>query len=114
MSELRITGETAIQVARDREDVVVGDEIVRHRLSSRLIHWTVAVFFITALLTGIPIWSPVFGWMANLFGGLSVSRWLHAWLGLAFAGAFLLMFVAWLRDMKFEASDKNWNVREDL
>ncbi len=114
MSELRITGETAIQVARDREDVVVGDEIVRHRLSSRLIHWTVAVFFITALLTGMPIWSPVFGWMAYLFGGLSVCRWLHAWLGLAFVGAFVLMFVAWLRDMKFDESDKHWNVVEYL
>ena len=114
MSELRITGETAIQVARDREDVVVGDEIVRHRLSSRLIHWTVAVFFITALLTGMPIWSPVFGWMAYLFGGLSVCRWLHAWLGLAFVGAFVLMFVAWVRDMKFDQYDKNWNVVEYL
>src|SRR5258705_13340366 len=114
MSELRITGETAIQVARDREDVVVGDEIVRHRLSSRLIHWTVAVFFITALLTGMPIWSPVFGWMAYLFGGLSVCRWLHAWLGLAFVGAFVLMFVAWLREMKFDESDKHWNVVEYL
>ena len=38
MSELRIpgatpvAGPTAIQVARDREDVLIGDEIIRHRL----------------------------------------------------------------------------------
>jgi len=45
MSELRIPGATrasgpsVMEVARDREDVVVGDEIVRHRLSSRVVHW---------------------------------------------------------------------------
>jgi len=116
MSELRmgVGGPTAIQVARDKEDVLVGDEIVRHRLSSRVIHWLVAVFFLTALFTGMAVWSPVFGWMANLFGGLSVVRWLHAWLGIAFVAAFILMFVAWLGDMKFDQYDKKWNVVEYL
>ncbi|SRR2546427_4175394 len=118
MSELRIpgatsvAGPTAIQVARDREDVVVGNEIVRHRLSSRVIHWTVAVFFFGALFTGMPIWSPVFGWMASVFGGLSVCRWLHAWLGVAFSAAMLVMFVHWMKDMAFDASDRNFNVFE--
>jgi len=118
MSELRIPGATpvrgptAIQVARGKEDVLVGNEIVRHRLSSRVIHWTVAVFFFGALLTGMPIWSPVFGWMANLFGGLSVCRWLHAWLGVAFAAARLVMFVHWMKDMAFDKSDRKFNVFE--
>ncbi len=118
MSELHIPGATpargptAMQVARDKEDVLVGDEIVRHRLASRVIHWTVAVFFLTALFTGMPVWSPVFGWMANLFGGLSVCRWLHAWLGVAFVAAFLVMFVAWLRDMTFDKYDRRFNVFE--
>jgi formate dehydrogenase subunit gamma len=118
MSELRIPGSTpvvgpsAIQVARDREDVVVGDEIVRHRLASRVIHWTVAVFFFAALFTGMPIWSPVFGWMAFFFGGLSVCRWLHAWTGVAFAAASLVMFVHWLREMMFDKYDRRFNVFE--
>ena len=66
--------DTAIAVGRTREDVVVGNEIVRHRLFSRYMHWAVAVTFIVCLLTGMPIWTPVFGWMATLFGGLSVCR----------------------------------------
>src|SRR3954467_11416857 len=116
MSELRIPGASSapgpsvMEVARDREDVLVGDELVRHRLSSRVIHWTVAVFFFGALLTGMPIWSPVFGWMAYLFGGLSVCRWLHAWLGVAFAAATLLMFVHWMRDMAFDKSDRKFKL----
>ena len=35
--------ETPIVVARHRENVVVGGEIVRHRRASRLIHWSVAL-----------------------------------------------------------------------
>jgi formate dehydrogenase subunit gamma len=116
MSELRIPGASptpgpsVMEVARDREDVLVGDELVRHRLSSRVIHWTVAVFFFGALLTGMPIWSPVFGWMAYLFGGLHVCRWLHAWVGVAFAAASVLMFVHWMRDMAFDKSDRRFSV----
>ena len=76
--------------ARTTEDVVVGQEIVRHRLSSRAIHWTVASFFFLSLLSGLPIWTPIFGWMAALFGGLSVCRWLHPWAGLLFFVASLV------------------------
>src|SRR5438067_11713155 len=120
MSELRIpgashvAGPTVMDVARGREDILVGDEIVRHRLSSRVIHWVVAVFFFGALFTGMPIWSPVFGWMAFFFGGLSVCRWLHAWLGVAFAAATVVMFVLWVRDMMFDKADRKFNVIEYL
>ena len=48
--------EAAFQ-ARGVENVVVGNEIVRHRLSSRVIHWCVADTFFLCLLTGAPIWS---------------------------------------------------------
>lgn len=118
MSELGIpggtpvSGPTIMDVARDRENVAVGSELVRHKLSSRIIHWTVAVFFLGALFTGMPIWSPVFGWMATLFGGLTVCRWLHAWMGVAFSAGMLVMFVHWLSDMKFDAHDRKFNVFE--
>ena len=52
--------------------------------SRALIHWTVALTFFVCLLTGMPIWTPVFGWMAHLFGGLSVCRVIHPWAGVAF------------------------------
>jgi formate dehydrogenase subunit gamma len=104
------TSEHAVmETARNKEDVVVGDEIIRHKLSSRVIHWFVALTFMLALFTGLPIWSPVFGWMAPLFGGLNVCRWLHAWLGIAFAVASVFMFFAWLGQMRFDESDKKFN-----
>jgi formate dehydrogenase beta subunit/formate dehydrogenase gamma subunit len=107
-SEPAARKETAAEIARRTEDVVVGDEIVRHRLSTRVIHWTVALFFFVSLLTGLPIWTAYFKWMGALFGGLSVCRWLHPILGIGFVGGSLIMFVHWLRDMHFQENDYDW------
>lgn len=98
----------AILAAQSREDVVVGNEIVRHNRASRLIHWAVAITFFVALLTGMPIWSPVFGWMAHLFGGLSVCRVLHPWAGVAFFIASIAMFFQWVSDMRLEPAERDW------
>ena len=98
----------AVLVAREKEDVLVGDEIVRHRLRSRVIHWTVAVTFFVSLLTGMPIWTPLFGWMAQFFGGLSVCRVLHSWIGLAFVVAAAVMTADWRSEMRLDRSQKGW------
>jgi formate dehydrogenase subunit gamma len=98
----------AMAAARHREDVVVGDEIVRHRYASRIIHWSVAGSFLFCLLTGMPIWTPILGWMAHLFGGLSVCRWLHPWLGLAFFASSTVMFVHWAKEMVLKGREKQW------
>jgi hypothetical protein len=103
--------DSAIVVARKREDVVVGSEIVRHRLFSRLMHWTVALTFFVALLTGLPIWTPVFGWMAHLFGGLSVARLVHPWAGVAFFLAAVVQFFEWISDMRVEPGRGTGSVR---
>jgi len=98
----------AILVARHREDVVVGNEIIRHSRASRWIHWTVAVTFFLCIFTGMPIWTPVFGWMAYLFGGLSVCRVLHPWFGIAFSVSIIAMFFYWLADMRLLPSERGW------
>lgn len=91
------------------EDVVVGaHHLARHRFASRAVHWLTAVCFFGALLSGMPIWSPIFGWMAPVFGGLSVCRWLHPWLGVGFVAATAAMVVLWLSDMRMEKGDWGW------
>ncbi len=103
----------AVIAAQDREDIVVGDVIVRHRRSARLIHWTVALLFFVGLFTGLPIWTPFFGWMAYLFGGLSVCRVLHPWIGVAFFLAVAVEFFDWLSAMR-AGPDKPWSIRHAL
>jgi len=101
-------GDPAVLRARNAENVVVGHEIVRHRLASRVIHWAVAVSFFIALFSGFPIWTPVLGWMASLFGGLHVCRWLHPWAGVAFSICLLVMFAHWFGEMRLEPKDREW------
>jgi len=98
----------AIVRARTTEDIAVGGVIVRHRLASRVIHWSVAFFFFVSLLSGLPIWTPVFGWMAGLLGGLSVCRVVHPWAGLLFFAASLGMFLHWQREMRLQPRDREW------
>ena len=98
----------AVAVARKREDVAVGDEIVRHRFSTRVVHWAVALTFFVCLFSGLPIWSPLFGWMAQLFGGLVVCRWLHPWAGVAYFLVSLGMFAQWRREMVLERGERGW------
>ena len=95
-------------LARHQEDVFVDGRIVRHRLSSRLIHWAVAGTFVLALVTGMPIWTPIFGWMAWLVGGLHVCRWLHPWSGICFAAFSLVMFVHWAGVMTMDKNEREW------
>ena len=102
------SGDPAIIAAQSRENVVVGDEIVRFRYYTRAVHWGVALTFFLCLFTGLPIWTPIFGWLAPLFGGLQVCRWLHPWTGIAFAVFALLQFVHWAGEMKRTAADKRF------
>lgn len=100
--------QTPIMVARDRDNVVVGDEIVRHRMATRLIHWSVALTFFIALFSGMPIWTPLFGWMAWFVGGLEAARVIHPYAGVAFFIASVFQFFHWLRDMHFRKNEKGW------
>jgi formate dehydrogenase subunit gamma len=68
----------------------------------------VALTFFVCLFTGLPIWTPIFGWLAPLFGGLQVCRWLHPWSGIAFAVFALLQFVHWAGEMKMTPADKRF------
>lgn len=94
--------------ARSVEDVVVGHEIIRHRLSSRVIHWAVADSFFFCVLTGIPIWTPLFGWLGNLWGGLSVCRVLHPFFGSFFFLAAATMFLHWKAEMALTKEERGW------
>jgi formate dehydrogenase gamma subunit len=98
--------ETPIVVARHRENVVVDGEIIRHRRASRLIHWSVAFTFFLSLITGMPIWTPIFRWMAALVGGLEVARIIHPYAGVLFFLVSVLQFFHWLGDMHFRPEEK--------
>lgn len=100
--------DTAIVAGRQEENVFVGNEIVRHQRAARLIHWSVALSFLICTLSGMPIWTPIFGWMAVFVGGLETARVIHPYAGVLFFITMLLMFFHWLGDMKLEPVDREW------
>lgn len=96
----------AVITARHSDNVVVGDEIVRHRRATRLMHWCVALTFFISLFSGMPIWSPLFAWMAALVGGMNVARIIHPYAGSLFFIASVVQFFHWLADMHFRDDEK--------
>jgi formate dehydrogenase subunit gamma len=60
------------------------------------------------LLTGLAFWSPWLFWIAVIFGGGTIARELHPWIGLIFVIAVFLMFWMWSAQMHETAVDKQW------
>src|SRR5258708_8955656 len=108
MSSIAHGTEIGIATGRGHENVVAGNDVVRHQRASRLIHWSVAVSFFIALLSGMPIWTPLFGWMAYLLGGLEVCRWLHPYAGSVFFVMSIVQFFHWRSDMHLQPGDRDW------
>ena len=89
--------------------VVRTGELVRHPVYTRVLHWSVAVFFILALLSGFAIYSPwLYHWLTPLFGGGANTRLLHPWFSLAFVAVFALQFLNWLQPMTWTPDDRRW------
>ena len=84
-------------------------ELLRHPVYTRFLHWTVAIFFFAALLSGLAIYSPwLFHWLTPLFGGGPMTRFLHPWFGLGFVIAYFFQFLNWLQPMRWTGADRRW------
>jgi formate dehydrogenase subunit gamma len=89
--------------------VVHEDELLRHPVYTRVVHWTVAVLFILALLSGFALYTPwLFRWLTPIFGGGAMTRLLHPWFSLGFVVLFGLQFLNWLRLMTWTDDDRRW------
>ena len=85
------------------------NELVRHPVYTRVLHWGVAIFFVLALLTGFAIYSPwIFRAVTPLFGGGPTTRLLHPWFSLGFVVFFTFQFLNWLAPMTWNADDRRW------
>ena len=84
-------------------------ELLRHPVYTRVLHWSVAIFFVLALLSGFAIYTPwLYRWLTPLFGGGPRTRLLHPWFGLLFDIFFLFQFLNWIGPMAWTAVDRRW------
>jgi len=89
--------------------VVRENELLRHPVYTRVVHWGVAIFFVLALLSGFAIYSPwLFRAVTPLFGGGAMTRLLHPWFSLGFVLAFAFQILNWLEPMTWKPDDRRW------
>src|SRR5712691_5555789 len=85
------------------------DELLRHPVYTRLLHWSVAIFFILALLSGFALYTPwLFRLLTPIFGGGAMTRLLHPWFSLAFVAIFALQLLNWVQPMSWTHNDSQW------
>jgi formate dehydrogenase subunit gamma len=97
------------QADRIGETVVHRGELLRHPVYTRVLHWSVALFFVLSLLSGFAIYSPwLFRWITPLFAGGPRTRLLHPWFGLIFEVAFFFQFLNWFAPMAWTSADRRW------
>ncbi len=82
--------------------------VLRYTFQERLIHWMAGFSYVYLMLTGLAFWSPWLFWIAVIFGGGTIARELHPWIGLIFVVAVLLMFRMWATQMHETEVDKEW------
>lgn len=88
--------------------ILRGGRVLRYNFKERLVHWFAGLSYSYLLLTGLAFWSPWCFWIAVVLGGGSVSRMLHPWVGLVYAGSVIYMLGIWKPDMKITDTDRKW------
>jgi len=85
------------------------DELLRHPVYTRVLHWGVATFFVLALLSGFAIYTPwLFRLLTPLFGGGPMTRLLHPYFSLGFVIVFAFQVLNWIAPMSWNADDDRW------
>lgn len=80
----------------------------RYSGSARLNHWVMAIAFVLLLTSGLSLFHPSLYFLSALFGGGATVRWLHPWIGVVFAVAFLGLFVRFVGKNLPERTDMVW------
>lgn len=87
-------------------------ELLRHPVYTRVLHWSVAIFFVLSLISGFAIYSPtLYRWLTPLFGGGPRTRLLHPWFGVLFTLFFFFQFLNWFAPMAWTEVDRRWMKR---
>ena len=80
----------------------------RYSLWNRLNHWLVAISFVLLVLSGLPFFHPFFWSLTGLFGGPTMTRILHPWIGLFMAVMFVFLAISFFRDSLMRRHDIQW------
>ena len=84
------------------------DTIRRYTANDRTFHWTVAILFFAAGLSGLALFHPLLFGLSGLFGGGHWTRVLHPFFGVAMFLFFLFLVFRFAGRNRFRARDRKW------
>lgn len=80
----------------------------RYDAPQRINHWTVAITFVLAALSGLALFHPSMYWLAQLFGSGTWARILHPFIGVVMFISFAGLAVRLWRHNRLAAADRQW------
>jgi formate dehydrogenase subunit gamma len=84
------------------------DLVLRHTNAARLAHWAVAIAFVFLFLSGLALFHPFFFWLAAVFGGGTLMRFIHPLAGVALVLLFYPYAASHLHDNRWLPADDAW------
>lgn len=85
--------------------------VPRYNALERSTHWTLAISFVIATLSGLALFHPSFWFLSSFLGGGVASKNLHPWAGLVMCLAFVPMTMWYWRDNLIRDYDRKWMAR---
>lgn len=85
--------------------------VPRYNAVERSTHWTLAISFVVATLSGLALFHPAFWFLSGFLGGGVWSKTLHPWAGLVMTVAFVPMALWYWKDNVLRDYDFAWMKR---
>lgn len=91
-------------VETDRDKIQVN----RYSTGARINHWITAASLVLLAITGLSLFHPSLFFLTGLFGGGSVVRAIHPWIGVVLFFGFLGLFIRFWKANLWEKTDNVW------
>lgn len=90
-----------------------GDPVIvdRYTTGARINHWITAISLVLLALSGLALFYPSLFFLTGLFGGGSMTRMIHPWIGVVLFFSFCGLFVRFWKLNLWERTDNVWLTR---
>lgn len=95
------------------DDVHAGDpvKVDRYTTAARINHWITAVSLVLLAISGLALFHPSLYFLTGLFGGGSMTRMLHPWIGVVLFFSFMGLFFRFWKLNLWRRTDSVWMSR---
>jgi formate dehydrogenase subunit gamma len=80
----------------------------RYTAAARVNHWITAISLVLLAISGLALFSPSLYFLTGLFGGGSITRMIHPWIGVVLFFSFLGLFLRFWKANLWRSEDGTW------